>query len=359
MKTMLMIACLFLNFVLIGCSPIFTTTKDVECSALIKPTTNNPTSCSPKITPFGGGIDDRSDECIHYNKCKNLKVSDEDKIHRKYYLPINRLVLKLERKEKNSPLDVTLTSKLVPYLELPLYLTHNHSVWYDDKVTVETDDNGLLKTISSNSDFKGKEIIEKMGELASVSVQLPLKIAAQTRGEEISNKSVKKNDCNKKFSFEVEIDLYTEKAEDINNKIIKIANDKFNLDKFNNCIEVDYYDNPSVDYNKKLLNDIPVDSILYSGYSKNSYNFKLNIKDILNVQTKLFEIILLDTTKIEKYTIERGLFVTRDFALTFTNGVLVKDQTIYPSEIYGAISVPVSIINSVSKAVLGGFGLSK
>lgn len=402
MKTTHLIFLLGLSLLVIGCNPVFTTAtankklskiyEDCEtcgnCGANKEPavcqkyqdciSNNDKNSASCDIFKTCNGKNDRNNNiCSACQNCNNLqnesytnyqicKDNEECQTQRKYYLPIGRLILKLERKEDNGPLEITLTPKIVPDLDQPLYLTHKHDKFYDDNFIVETDENGLLKYVSSSNTFKGPEIIKQIGEVASATTKLSIP-KTQDHNEKTNNKLTssaplpKTTPCERKLSIEIVIDPYKESGEYVKKKLVDSAKNILEVQTWD-CIKNIYF-SPFPKYkNYQNINAVlPVNSIMYR-----SGSFDITMRLLYLNQGKDLTVSLPDTQNVQNYMIKRGYLVDRNFMLTFSNGVLVKDESTYPSEgrviisaINAVLSLPASVINIVGKAVLGGFGLAK
>lgn len=258
--------------------------------------------------------------------------STPDDKSRMYYLPKGEVHLKIERKENNSPIEIEITPTFIADAHYPpLYLHRNHSIWYDDKYVVETDKYGLLQSINATTDFKGDEIIKKVGELVASTAKVAI-----LEGLELQEKSTKVEPklCDTdKFKIEIHFDPYVDSYESINARL-----------PANKCVTVHYA-------NRKIaeLQIGAIDSILY----RHLVNFPITVNFNNNEQSKILTVALPDINTIEHVSIDRSYFVDRDAKLTFINGVLTKDELTYPSEALGFMSLPLEIVNGISSAVTG------
>lgn len=255
--------------------------------------------------------------------------STPDDKSRMYYLPKGEVHLKIERKENDSPIEFEITSTFIADAHYPpLYLHRNHSIWYDDKYVVETDKYGLLQSINATTDFKGDEIIKKVGELAASTAKL-----ATFELREKATKVQPKFCDTDKFKIEIHFDPYVDSYESINARL-----------PANKCVNV-YYDN------RKIVEPQigAIDSILYRHF----VNFPITVNFNNSEQSKTLTVALPDINTIEHVNIDRSYFVDRETKLTFINGVLTKDELTYPSEALGFISLPLAIVNGISSAVTG------
>ena len=244
-----------------------------------------------------------------------------DYTRRVYFLPKGVIKLAVEHKQ-GSPISITVTPRYVADTTTKLYLHREHSLWYDDKYVVEVGQDGLLTSINSITTFKGEDIITKIGNLAGAMAQVMLNDTQKT--------------CDT-YSFEIDIDPYTEDKETINKK----------LERY--CISVEYTKMVSNPGNTTQIFDTGV--IAY----RNITGFPFTVQSDTGTFKKELIIGLPDATTTEQYKIDRGYFVSRDIKLSFTNGVLTKDDSTYPSEIVGFISLPLAAVNGVSQAITGRF----
>jgi hypothetical protein len=95
----------------------------------------------------------------------------------------------------------------------------------------------------------------------------------------------------------------------------------------------------------------PSNSILY----RHTTPFTVKVKSSDNSAYLEATLNIPDTKKTESFNIDRGFFVSRDSKLSFSNGILTKDETTYPSEILGFLSLPFALIDGISKAIMGRF----
>lgn len=263
--------------------------------------------------------------CAHNPVYQTQKKSDITS--RQYYLPKAILNIKIERKaDDDSLVDITITSKNVADTRQPLYLYRDHSLWYDDKYFIQTDSNGFLKGINTTNTFKGGEIVKAIGQIAGTAAQL----AAMDMSQQTCSK--------KKFVLEVEIDPYEETSQEI-------------MEKFLNgkCITIKY------DPPKESVVNVPDGG--QAGILYRSITFLLvTISNADNSSSKSVYVPVPDMTKVQIFTVDRGNFVNREAKLTFENGVLTQDETTYPSEILGFLSLPLELLNGISQAITGRFG---
>lgn len=250
-----------------------------------------------------------------------------------YYLPKGIINLVLHRDKLGEPISFALTTKILPDENALLYLSKDHSYWYDDKYTLHTDENGLLLGVNSTNTFKGEAIIQKIGEIAGTVAQLAAKTGAPKTPTCV-------NDPNKDpFNIDIDIDPYKDDPAIINSSILS-----------SKCVAISY-NKPK--YNLNQIS-VPADAILYRKKS----NFNVTLSTIDGSVSKILTTPLPDASSpnLESISIDRGYFVDRDFKLTFINGMLTQNETSYPSEILGFISLPLALVKGVSEATIGRFG---
>ena len=254
-----------------------------------------------------------------------------DNTSRIYYLPKGNVNLKIVREKDDAPIAVTLTPSIVPDTSVKLFLNRNHSNLYNDHYIIETDKNGLLKSINTTSNYQGGEILKTLGAIGGKAAQIaalckPVKSAITCKP--------------KAFEFEIDLDPYEDEP--------KIVNDKIDATQ---CVFIDFakmkIDNPLL----KNTNGTYSDSILYRSVA----DFTLNIKSKEPEVVKSLTVALPDLTKIESFDVERGNFVDREIDLTFSDGILTKDDSTYPSEVLGFLSLPLELLNGISQAITGRF----
>jgi hypothetical protein len=249
---------------------------------------------------------------------------------RSYYLPKGTLSIKIEREKAKDPVTISVVPKIISDINIPLYLHRSHSVWYDDKYTVQTDDNGLLQSINTTNTFKGVEFAKKVGELAESAVQIAAKAAAAASCAGDPNED--------SFKMETDIDPYVDNLANLNQRLsVK-------------CIQV-HYVKPTMKA-PSILND-GIDGILYRKIT----NFTIKVYSTINpANLKTITVPFPDTSSIETINVDRGYFVDRDVKLSFASGILKQDDTTYPSELIGFISLPIGIVKGISDATIGRFG---
>ncbi len=251
---------------------------------------------------------------------------------RSYFLPKGEVVLTIERKEDNAAIEIEATSNIIPDSTKSLYLHREHSIWYEDKYVVETDQYGLLNSINFTADFKGDEILKKTGELAAAATKLAIASMTAKKSDLCSTEKFKK--------IEIRIDPYVDSYDKINKT--PALQDK--------CISVHY---SNLDYPVKAQPIGSYDSILYRTLT----NFPITVIFDNNKQKKTLILTLPNTSRIEQISLNRGYFVDRDTKLTFIKGILTKDESTYPSEALGFISLPLELVNGISNAITGRFDL--
>lgn len=263
---------------------------------------------------------------------------DVDQKSRIYFLPKGEVQLTIERKEDDAPIEVGIVPNFVADTDIPLYLHHNHSVWYDDKYVVETDKYGLLQTINTTTNFKGEDIVKKLGNLIGTAENLMFSASEPNLLDDT------KVFCNtKKFKTEIHIDPYKDSSEQIN-KIL--PSDR--------CIRIGY---DLLKVGEKPNLNKPIESILYRHLTNFSVKIEFNDKQKKIFYEKTLRVGLPDLNKIEHFNVDRGYFVDRDTKLAFINGVLTKEESTYPSEVLGFISLPLELVNGISNAITGRFDL--
>lgn len=271
--------------------------------------------------------------CILISGCATIyetKVNQPGNNSRQYFLPKGLIALKLERKVAKAGVEVTASVKIAPDLKTKLYLHANHNFTYEDKLVVQTDSSGLLKAVNAKSDFKGGEILSKLGELATAAMQF----------DEVGERQVcKKDQSQDTFLIEVEFDPFD------GVDVVKDVNDKLG----EKCFKL----NPKSSLVKAKQPKGTTKGILYRGIT--AYPF--TISSTVTLVSKNFEAVLPDKSSLEIFEYDRGVFVSRNIDLTFENGFLVKSDLTYPSEVLGFITLPLSIVKSISDATIGRFGM--
>lgn len=214
------------------------------------------------------------------------------------------------------------------------YLKTNHNFLYDDQNLIETDDEGLLKSLSATSTFKGPEILEKAGEVAGYALKMAVAATATESERCIAAKSP--------LTIEVLFDPYS----------------KDSIQKAKDILQEKCFTLIATAFEKKLSGTdisglIGKDKgILY----RLRTSFPYSVASITTPDVIQFNASIPDIDKIAIFNYDRGVFVSRKITLDFNNGLLTKTDVSSPSELYGFMQLLLAPVKGVSEAIIGQFG---
>lgn len=257
---------------------------------------------------------------------------------RQYFLPKAIISITAVRSVTNGIATDTITSAVKMVADnnptQNFYLKTNHNFLYDDQNVIETDDEGLLKSLSATSTFKGPEILEKAGEVAGYA----LRLAVAASAEKTAICKAAKNP----LTIEVLFDPYNENS-------IKKASAMLE-EKCFKLTATALVQNLST---KDILEMIGKDNkgILY----RLRTSFPYSVVSIASFDGIQFHASIPDIDKIAIFNYDRGVFVSRKITLDFNNGLLTKTDVTSPSELYGFMQLLLAPVKGVSEAIIGQF----
>ncbi|ABB73424.1 hypothetical protein SAMN05216403_13222 [Nitrosospira multiformis ATCC 25196] len=316
--------------------------------------------------------------CASIYQTKQILGSEDEKvgITRQYYLPRGLVSISGTVDEKKE-VSVTVESKLVPDEKAKkLYLVPHHSWWYDDNFVVETTKDGLLTSVTTKSTYKGIEIAEQIGAFAgAVAKIVPL---AELKEKEKEKEEEEEKTCVPAlaipFTVHVDIDPYNKndlqlKELNANCFFLEIGEDdrlkdwedalKQKFDQAKKQMEKEKkFKQVEEQTDKTETPGIP--GIVY----RDPFNLLIKIEykgkgDDVERKLYSFWVTIPDRKTVRSAPVNRGVFVTRQHDYTFSNGMLTKSTLDYPSEIYGLITTPLSLLNGVAQAITGRFDTAK
>lgn len=290
---------------------------------------------------------------------------------RRYYLPKGILVIKIargseEKSSKEEPVKIEVTTKMIADTESKYYLYRDHSNWYEDKYVIEVGQNGLLTSVNTTDTFKGAEIAKAVSEIGAKIAQL----AAGAKEEPTAAPP----ECSK-FSLNIEIDPYKNNADDINQEFFNNNDCIHNINvAYENLTDhitsldgtrkprnaegatvTEQGANPANPEGTSKPTNAQATTVTKGIVYRTMRPFPIVIKSRDGKQSFQSFYVEIPDRAYETFVVDRGYFVDRVVNLTFTNGILTKDDITYPSEILGFLSIPLEILNGISQAITGRF----
>lgn len=243
-----------------------------------------------------------------------------------YFLPRGIVTLTISKKKSDTNKDpnISLTIDNLKYISDPEHhyrINVHHDVFYDDNISVEVDENGLLKAINSTTTDKTPDIIRTIANA-------PIEILGSERSIRAPAEY-----------FEIKFTLDPTRVEDrdrLNQVLDDLgANVEFSARPYMNLPSSAGVHQPNCNLDPCFRTALP-------------YALELVARDASTVIARSV-VVLPNKYIVGQVPLTRAPFVTKKLSLTFTNGMLTKADLDNKSEVLAFVQIPID----VAKAIVG------
>jgi len=219
-----------------------------------------------------------------------------------------------------------------PDFKNTFYAKVNHEALYSDTIDIKVKNGMLDGAIGQSDDKTGEIIVSLAGGIAGLFPSSFLGIAKQTVSV-LRTKKLEKPECIKKSAVSVAqlIDPVNDDLSSLNSQLA------------DGCIELKI-DEPKTIQKKSLGGLNAANGLVY----RQPGTFSFIVVDLdTNLELQKIRVSLAQGGQVGILTFPKGNFSKNEYDYAFSNGMLVKQKVIQPSELLGAVKILPNVIKEV------------
>ncbi|MBS9462884.1 hypothetical protein KIM67_10710 [Flagellimonas sp. 389] len=279
-------------------------------------------------------------------------IESKDNIIGVYYLPttliqitvVTKILIEQDKEGKIESCKIKeqlfrLKTETRPDTSIPLYLNYKHNPFSDEKIAFQTNEMGLLETLETISDNKGKDILVTLANA-------PAGIFTEKSFDKVSLFRKKKEVVIVEKEYERDFQVF---VNDILEEDVQIP---WKINVFSE-MDIDEFREVIADFTLKQENAVSRDIMMLQEFQnglcfRSKSVLRLCIHGHMNVSNeKIIKLNYFDSRNVFSVPIKTVPFAKRVHKITVKDGELCSHELSNPSAIKGFIAVPIKVAKAI------------